>query len=38
MGKFAEKHGVLVNLVTINGCEANIEGIQSLNELSGGQI
>jgi len=29
---------VLVNLVTIAGCEANIAGLQRLIELSGGQI
>lgn len=38
VGKLAEDSGVLVNLVTIAGCEANIAGLQRLCELSGGQI
>ena len=38
VGLLAEEHGVLVNLVTIEGCEANIQGLQRLSELSGGQI
>ena len=38
VGKLAEDSGVLVNLVTIAGCEANIAGLQRLIELSGGQI
>ena len=38
VGKLAEETGVLVNLVTIDSCEANIAGLQRLIELSGGQI
>jgi len=38
VGRLAEEQGVLVNLVTIAGCEANIAGLQRLIELSGGQI
>jgi hypothetical protein len=27
VGRLAEEHGVLVNLVTIEGCDANIAGL-----------
>ena len=38
VGNFAEEHGVMINLVTIAGTNANIQGLSRLIELSGGQI
>jgi len=38
VGRYAEDHGVLVNLVTIAGTNANIQDLSRLVELSGGQI
>lgn len=36
IGQFAEQSGVMMNLVTIAGCDSNIEGLSRLVELSGG--
>ena len=38
VGSLAEESGVMVNLVTIAGCDANVQGLSRLIELSGGQI
>ena len=38
VGELAEATGVMVNLVTIAGTDANIQGLSRLIELSGGQI
>lgn len=38
VGKLAEETGVMINLVTIAGTDANIQGLSRLIELSGGQI
>ena len=38
VGALAEEMGVMINLVTIAGTDANIEGLSRLVELSGGQI
>ena len=38
VGKFAGDNGVMVNLVTIEGAEANVQGLSRLIESSGGQI
>ena len=38
IGNFAEDTGVMINLVTIAGTQANIAGLSRLIELSGGQI
>ena len=36
VGEFAEQSGVMINLVTIEGTQANIQGLSMLVELSGG--
>ena len=38
VGTLAETHGVMINLVTIAGAEANIQCLSRMCELSGGQI
>ena len=38
VGQLAADSGVMVNLVTVEGCEANIAGLQSMIGLSGGRI
>lgn len=38
VGQLAEQSGVMINLVTIAGTDANIQGLSRLIELSGGQI
>ena len=38
VGQLAEQTGVMINLVTIAGTDANIQGLSRLIELSGGQI
>ena len=38
VGAFAEEHGVMINLVTIAGTQANIQGLSRLIEQTGGQI
>ena len=38
VGRLAEETGVMINLVTIAGTDANIQGLSRLIELSGGQI
>ena len=36
LGEYAEENGVMVNLVTIAGAEANIQGLSRVIDLSGG--
>ena len=38
VGQLAAESGVMVNLVTVEGCEAKIAGLQSLIGISGGRI
>ena len=38
VGQLAEEKGVMINLVTFAGTEANIMGLSRMVELSGGQV
>jgi len=38
IGQFAKTKGVLVNIVTLAGDECNLDGLEKIAEMSGGEI